>query len=84
MRHIFEARADAERFCEEQGWSLGRLQGPSPRGIICSPQFDIQKWRNLRRSDREGLDGVMVAYGRGGPFAVLIGREHVQSRLRAA
>ncbi len=82
MDLTFEHMQDAERFCSQRGWSLGRLQRGSPRGIICSPDFDIQKWRNLRQADRKGLDGLMLTAGYGGPWTILIGPEHVQNHLK--
>jgi hypothetical protein len=84
MRQVFQSESDLERFCVDQGWSLGRLQGQSPRGVICSPKYDIQKWRNLRPDDRRALDGVVIRAGRSGPWTLLIGEEHVARHLRAA
>ncbi len=84
MRQVFQSKTGAEQFCADRGWSLGRLQGRSPRGIICSPEFDIQKWRNLRPDDRKALDGLMISAGRDGPWTVLIGEEHVTRHIRAA
>lgn len=57
-RRVFATRAEAEEFLRERGFSVGRMQGASPRGILLG-DWDIQKWRNLSRADREVLHGVM-------------------------
>ncbi len=60
----------ATAFLVEHGFSVGRMQARSPRGILFG-DFDIQKWRNLSRTEREELHGEMIG-GRGGPVSVFI------------
>ncbi|MEQ8395020.1 hypothetical protein [Thalassobaculum sp.] len=67
----FAAVRAAEAYCRERGWSVGRMQARSPRGVICRPNIDIQKWRNLRPNDRAALDAVMVG-DRQGPVEIRI------------
>lgn len=67
----FEACRSAVRFLESRGFSVGRMQGHDPRGILLG-DFDIQRWRNLRPSDREALHGVMTGSMRNGPVTVRI------------
>ncbi len=43
----------------ECGFSVGRMQAHSPRGILFG-DFDIQKWRNLDLADREALHGQVT------------------------
>ncbi len=43
----------------ECGFSVGRMQAHSPRGILFG-DFDIQKWRNLDIADREALHGQVT------------------------
>lgn len=50
-------RADAA--LRECGFSVGRMQAHSPRGILFG-DFDIQKWRNLDLADREALHGQVT------------------------
>ncbi|UWF67346.1 MULTISPECIES: hypothetical protein [unclassified Brucella] len=54
-------RADAA--LRASGFSIGRMQAHSPRGILFG-DFDIQKWRNLDLADREALHGHVthIAY----------------------
>lgn len=61
----------AEKWCADNGYSVGRMQGPSPRGLLRG-NYDIQKWRNLRSDERAALHGVMVGSMRTGPVTVRI------------
>lgn len=70
----------AEHWLAEHGYSVGRGQRGSPRGILFG-DFDIQKWRNLRTWERAGLDGQMVG-GRGGPVTITIWRHRPVSENR--
>ena len=63
----FDTGAEAERFLEGAGFSVGRLQRGDPRGIMFGP-YDVQKWRNLSEADRAGLHGTCRATAMG-PFA---------------
>lgn len=67
LRKEFATTGEAEKWCEEHGLSVGRMQGPSPRGILKNlddgTSFDIQKWRNLNTQERRQLDGIMLPTG---------------------
>lgn len=52
---------DAINTLQRNGWSVGRMQGSSPRGIK-SGSYDIMKWRNLSFEDKEILDGIVVEF----------------------
>jgi hypothetical protein len=67
----FEACRAAEKWCRDRGYSVGRMQGPAPRGLLAG-NYDIQKWRNLRADERAALHGVMVGAMRTGPVTVRI------------
>lgn len=56
----FEREIEAEQYLNDMGYSIGRMQGPSPRGIKLGT-WDIQKWRNLGPDHRETFDGVLLA-----------------------
>lgn len=76
FRKIFEggdfaACRAAEAFLDKHGFSYGRLQRGSPRGILTG-KFDIQKWRNLNAADRAALDGVITGDMLHGPVIVEI------------
>lgn len=58
MRFEFPSDAEAIAWLEPLGFSVGRLQGPAPRGILFG-SYDIQKWRNLRPSDVDALHGTL-------------------------
>ncbi len=68
---LFEAATSAEMWCSENGYSVGRMQGKSPRGLLRG-NYDIQKWRNLTAADRAALDGTMTGDMRNGPVVVWI------------
>lgn len=55
----FTVTQRAEAALRESGFSVGRMQAHSPRGILFG-DFDIQKWRNLDRADREALHGQVT------------------------
>lgn len=77
VRHVFDQPGEfvacraAEKWCEENGYSVGRMQWPSPRGLLRG-SFDIQKWRNLSPRERAELDGQMTGDMRNGPVYVTI------------
>ncbi len=54
----FVAVRRAEKLLTDHGFSVGTMQKPEPRGILFG-DYDIQKWRNLSREDREALHGLM-------------------------
>jgi len=56
-RFQFDTGADAERFLESAGFSIGRLQRDAPRGLMFGA-WDIQKWRNLNDTRRAALHGT--------------------------
>jgi hypothetical protein len=67
----FRANEAAERWLDENGYSVGRMQGSAPRGILRG-DFDIQKWRNLSDAERDALHGTMTGDFRDGPITVRI------------
>ena len=77
MRREFTGSADweavkrAEKWCEENGISVGRMQRDDPRGLLYG-SHDIQKWRNLSANHRATLDGTMTGDMRNGPVVVEI------------
>lgn len=77
IRATFDASGDfaacrqAEQFLKDMGYSVGRMQGTDPRGIL-KGDFDIQKWRNLRDDDIAALHGRMTGDMRNGPVHINI------------
>lgn len=61
----------AESWLTTRGFSIGRMQGPDPRGIIHG-DYDIQKWHNLNHAERAALDGTMAGSMRNGPITVTL------------
>jgi hypothetical protein len=53
---IFESIQAAEKWCGENGYSVGRKQADAPRGVK-KGNWDIQKWRNLSDENIAFLDG---------------------------
>ena len=62
IRVTFPSDDEAVRALEAAGFSVGRLQASSPRGVMFG-DFDIQKWRNLSPVDKERLDGHLCRHG---------------------
>jgi hypothetical protein len=50
---------DATSSLKSNDWSVGKLQGNSPIGIV-NGEMTIEKWRNLSPEDKETLDGVII------------------------
>jgi hypothetical protein len=67
----FNAMQDAEAWCEQNGISVGTMQGSSPRGLLYG-DFAISKWRNLDERNKFDLDGTMTGDMRNGPVVVSI------------
>ncbi len=65
----FSACRAAEQWCEQNGISVGGMQGGAPRGLLRG-EFDISKWRNLSTRDRAALHGQMMGSMRDGPVVV--------------
>lgn len=67
----FSGYSDATCYLTTCGFSVGRMQADEPIGILFG-QYDIQKWRNLRRIERETLHGTPTGDKRNGPVKVVI------------
>ena len=67
----FAAAHRAVSWLEECGFSIGKMQGRAPRGILFG-LYDIQKWRNLSEADRAELHGILYGDMRNGPVTVKI------------
>lgn len=68
----FEATYAAERWLKERGYSVGRIQGRDPRGVMMGTDWSIAKWRNLNPRERAELHGVVIGAPRSGPVTILI------------
>lgn len=64
----------AEKWCHENGISVGTMQAGSPRGLKRG-NYSISKWRNLSTQDIETLDGRMDGDMRNGPVYIDIKKE---------
>lgn len=77
MKKVFDEAGDfsacnaAEKWCKENGVSVGSMQRGDPRGLIRG-DVSIAKWRNLRQADKDALDGQMTGDMRNGPVTVLL------------
>lgn len=56
----FGAHSAARSWCRENGYSVGTMCGPDPIGIKAG-SWTIAKWRNLKTTERAGLDGTMTS-----------------------
>ena len=80
----FEANRAAERFAEECGLSVGRMQGPAPRGLLYG-DYDISKWRNMSTAEINALHGTMGGDFREGPVTIrLFDSAPEEARVRFA
>jgi len=66
----FESFYAAEKWCKENGFSYGRMDGHNPialwKGDCC-----ISKWHNLSQKEKNSCDGVMLGE-RNGAVKILI------------
>ena len=63
----------AERWCREHNVSVGRHQAGAARGLLFGKDYEIQKWRNLSKAERDQLDGVLLG-GRGTDIRLMMKR----------
>jgi hypothetical protein len=78
----FVAMMEAEAFLRDAGFSIGTNQRGDPRGIMFG-DYVIMKWRNLRKFERDALDGVSTGNNRTGPVTVRIFAHASQEAKRA-
>lgn len=57
----FDADYNAEKYLSAKGYSVGKMQAASPRGLAHG-NYRIEKWRNLSDTDKNTLDGILVKY----------------------
>jgi hypothetical protein len=67
----FQACYAAERWCAENGYSVGPGCVGSPRGLLRGDWL-IAKWRNLTKQERAELDGQMTGDMRSGPVTIRV------------
>lgn len=65
----FSAVNAAEKWCQENGISVGPMQAHAPRGLMRG-DVAISKWRNLSDEDKAALSGMMTGSMRHGPVVV--------------
>lgn len=65
----FAATKAAERVLTAAGFSVGRSERGAPRGLLLG-DFDIQRWRNLNKAERDALHGQVTGDGRNGPIFI--------------
>jgi hypothetical protein len=65
----FAAVHAAEKWCSENGISVGTMQAGSPRGLKRG-NYTISKWRNMFHEEIEDLDGTMTGDMRNGPVHI--------------
>lgn len=56
----FESLYAAHEWLTDNGYSYGSLDVPNPVGIL-KGEWYISKWRNLTTTQRNQLDGTMIA-----------------------
>ena len=82
----FAATHAAEECLSKAGFSVGRSERGNPRGILFG-DFDIQKWRNLDRIERDRLHGTLAGDGRYAPVTISLHPNcppHASAALTAA
>ena len=69
----FAAWIAAQMRLHVRGFSVGRMQAHSPTGFMFG-SYDIQKWRNLNKTQRMALHGTIVTGdARNGPVLIRLG-----------
>ena len=79
----FTAMTAMEHFLRVAGFSIGSNQRGDPRGIMFGLEYDIMKWRNLNKHDRDALHGHAQGNMREGPIVVKIYERAPQEAKRA-
>jgi len=75
MKQLFNERGDfkamyaAEKWCEQNGYSVGSSERGSPRCLMRG-DWVVAKWRNLTAAERLECHGVMKGDMRNGPVTV--------------
>ncbi len=67
----FQAVYAAERWCAENGYSVGPGCAGSPRGLLRG-EWLIAKWRSLTKQERAALHGQMTGDMRNGPVTITL------------
>jgi hypothetical protein len=78
----FAAYYAAAAYLTKRGFSVGRMQGSDPIGVMYG-HYDIQKWRNLSRAECAALHGTITGNKRLGPVTVTL-RDDVPDAVRLA
>lgn len=65
----FQGFYAAEKWCRENGYSVGSMQRDDPIGILRG-DVCIAKWRHLTKAERDALDGTIEGDKRNGPVYV--------------
>lgn len=78
MTKVFENTGDfaainaAEKWCADQGYTVGRMDGDNPIGIAKGVNY-ISKWHNFQPGDTERLGGRITSRNfRDGPVTVTL------------
>jgi hypothetical protein len=69
----FEATRAAEKWLEQNGYSVGESCAASKKRAIKKGAWLVAKWRNLTAAERGNIEGMMTAAGgdfRRGPVIV--------------
>lgn len=62
----------ARGWCRENGISVGQSCATGPSGLLFG-KFDwIAKWRNLTKTERDALHGIMSGDFREGPVVIIL------------
>ena len=77
----FEAYHEAKKWCKENGYSYGSMQGTASIGIVKGNCY-ISKWRNMSSFEKKSLDGVIDGNKRYGPITIKIYSEDKECNLK--
>jgi hypothetical protein len=67
----FSAISEAEKWCKENGYSVGTMCAEYPMGIK-KGNYHIEKWRNLSSEDIDKLDGHISGEFRSGDVTITL------------
>ena len=67
----FESYYEAIGWCNENGYSCGVLCRHLPIALK-KGDFNIAKWKNLTKSEKQDIDGVMLGDFREGEVSIII------------
>ena len=79
QKGTWNAMIAAEKWCEDNGISVGNSCSMGPTGLMFGKYDWIAKWKNLTHQERLDLHGTMDGDFREGPVVIILKDEAVEA-----